>query len=185
MTLHYGEIIRLAVRRKWHTPEQKEWWYTKLTAVRRAKTRRLSEAQNHRCATCGTLTWLSEQDRLPDQQRWQFATLEHVKPQSAGGSDHFHNTVMTCSRCNCRRGTMDIMKFWKLMQDPETAARFMRTSADVRRAAAERKAIRKAEKHPDKMERAAFRLAWAAFCSPAFSDYLNRYIDQLEQPLAA
>lgn len=183
--MHYGKIISAAVRKKWHKQEEKEWWYTKFSAARRARTARLSEAQGHHCATCGCKTFLSQEDRQPDMKKWQLATLEHIKPQCRGGTDHFYNTVMTCDRCNSRRGTMNIMKFWEIMQDPEKAALFMRTQREVAAARAERKFQKKIDKQPEKMERAAFRLAVTAFMVPEFSDYMDRYIRHLEQPMAA
>ena len=58
----------------------------------------LSEAQNHRCAICFVLTNTKINSRRQ-------STIEHVVPQSRGGTDNFNNLVMTCARCNNNRGS--------------------------------------------------------------------------------
>ncbi len=113
------------------------------------------------------------------------ATLEHIKPQSLGGTDHFYNVIMTCSRCNCRRGIKDIFVFSQSMQDPELRVKLLRSGAQVRREAAERRAIRKAEKHPERFAKAAFRLAWVAHNFPEFNDFLDQSVKEFDLPLAA
>lgn len=169
---HYARRIHAAVRKKWKTNEEKEAWYTKFSAVRRTKTRRCSEAQGHHCATCGTDTYMTDDERVERKMsRWQLATLEHLKPQSKGGTDHPNNVIMTCTRCNSKRGDMDIKKFYRILQDPVLAAAFMRSTAESRRQAAERRAARKIEKHPEKMDRAAFRLAMTEFYFPGFLNF--------------
>ena len=39
-------------------------------------------------------------------ERWQFIrfTIDHVRPQSAGGSDEADNLALACRNCNERRG---------------------------------------------------------------------------------
>src|SRR5215831_10920569 len=49
-------------------------------------------------------------------ERWQFVrlTIDHVLPQSAGGSDETDNLALACRNCNERRGNRVIGR------DPET-----------------------------------------------------------------
>lgn len=117
--MNYAKTLSKAVGRKWPTPEEKEWWWTKFTVARRRRTARLSEAQNHRCAFCGTETYLSINDfRLGMNKHRHLATLEHIIPQCEGGTDHISNCVMACHECNNSRGDMNAWKFYELRNDP-------------------------------------------------------------------
>jgi hypothetical protein len=59
---------------------------------------RLAEAQNWRCCWCARLT-------VPEPNRRDSATIEHVVPRSDGGTDHPDNLAMSCLSCNNNRGT--------------------------------------------------------------------------------
>ena len=109
-------MVGKAVRKKWHTPEDKEWWYTKFTLARRLKTTKLFEKQGGLCYFCGQQTWLPGDTPLSNNKR---ATLEHVLGQAKGGTDHMSNLVMSCSGCNNLRGEMKFNKFLKLRRDAE------------------------------------------------------------------
>jgi len=67
--------------------------------------RRLSEAQGHRCAYCSNLCW----QHGDEPQKWHNtknqATVEHLHPRYFGGTSHWHNTVMACTKCNSNRGS--------------------------------------------------------------------------------
>ena len=118
--MNYDKVLGKAVHRKWPTPAQKEWWWTKFSAARRRRTAKLSEAQNHRCAFCACDTYLGPGDyKTGMSEKRHLATLEHVKTQSEGGSDAPSNCVMSCNECNRLRGTMDAWKFYELRSDPE------------------------------------------------------------------
>jgi 5-methylcytosine-specific restriction endonuclease McrA len=71
--------------------------------------RRLSEAQNHRCAYCGKQFGSKYYDRC---------TIEHYQAKSHGGRTNFDNTVVACCRCNQQRGNAHPMKFW-LTKNPQ------------------------------------------------------------------
>jgi 5-methylcytosine-specific restriction endonuclease McrA len=53
------------------------------------------------CHYCGT--------RLTREQ----ATLDHIKPWSAGGSNRISNFLIACGPCNRKRGTMPYQKYIK------------------------------------------------------------------------
>lgn len=119
--IRHHKPLNIYVREKWRTEEQKTWWYSKHTAVRRAKLIRLSEQQGHRCAYCGHLTWLLGYDgpqrtNHPHARVVYRATLEHVIPQSQGGTDSLFNLVMACAPCNSYRSSMPVEQFVQLIQ---------------------------------------------------------------------
>jgi hypothetical protein len=66
---------------------------------------KLSERQNHRCCYCGVETWTPYDDGGDgkDGPKKTRATVEHVKPRLAGGTDKKGNVVMACALCNQRR----------------------------------------------------------------------------------
>ena len=71
-----------------------EIWY------RRYLRTKLSERQNHRCCYCGVaMTRIGE---TPDY-RLTMMTIEHVVPQSEGGTDDEDNLVAACQSCNSTR----------------------------------------------------------------------------------
>jgi hypothetical protein len=75
-------------------------------AVSPATRRLVRERARRRCEYCHA------------DERWQFVrfTLDHVLPQSAGGSDEVDNLALACRNCNERRGN-------RLEgRDPETQA---------------------------------------------------------------
>jgi hypothetical protein len=62
---------------------------------------RLSEAQNWKCCWCGTQC-------VPESDRQNSATIEHIQPRSLGGADDQENYAMACSRCNNKRGSISM-----------------------------------------------------------------------------
>ncbi|MCF1502934.1 HNH endonuclease [Afifella sp. H1R] len=77
----------------------------------------LSEAQNHRCAYCGTRMVLRGIDKKPKRRapgmswretraNWllRVATKDHVVPRSMGGGNDRDNLVAACVWCNKYRG---------------------------------------------------------------------------------
>src|SRR5262245_32335838 len=63
-------------------------------AVTPAMRRVVRQRAQRRCAYCHA------------DERWQFVrfTMDHVRPQSAGGSDDADNLALACRNCNERRG---------------------------------------------------------------------------------
>jgi 5-methylcytosine-specific restriction endonuclease McrA len=63
-------------------------------AVSAATRRVVRERAHRRCEYCHA------------DERWQFVrfTIDHVLPQSAGGSDEADNLALACRNCNERRG---------------------------------------------------------------------------------
>ena len=113
---HYRKMLSELVRKKYQTSEQKEEWFTKFTAARRLKLIRLWHSQQGKCIFCQCDTWLIENTN--NQSKRQMATLDHVCPQSSGGTDHLSNLAMSCHGCNSVRGSMDFHAFGKLRNDP-------------------------------------------------------------------
>lgn len=119
----YKEVIRYAVRAKWPDQEQKTWWYSKLTMVRRIKLEKLYREQEGRCYFCHEPTWMAERGvdgrRNPGGRRKEFqATLEHRTPQVQGGTDHPSNLVMSCHGCNTKRREENFEYFLSIRLDP-------------------------------------------------------------------
>ena len=64
-------------------------------------TRLLTRRQRNRCYICHEL--MGDPRKLPP---WadRFPTLDHVIPQSRGGTDEIDNLRMSCRRCNLAKG---------------------------------------------------------------------------------
>jgi 5-methylcytosine-specific restriction endonuclease McrA len=69
---------------------------------------RAGEMQQWRCAICNIPTSF--------ECKALFPTAEHIVPKSDGGADHYDNFLVTCYRCNNKRGTEDIFEFWNKTQ---------------------------------------------------------------------
>ncbi len=70
---------------------------------------RLAEAQNWRCCWCTKLT-------VPEPNRKDSATIEHVTPRCEGGADDPDNLAMSCYDCNNKRGTTPAELFLEVME---------------------------------------------------------------------
>lgn len=55
-----------------------------------------------------------------------FATLDHVKPRSAGGKDSRKNLVLCCLECNKRKSSMPAMEFAVMIDQEQKAKREIR-----------------------------------------------------------
>ena len=97
----------------------KEYWYTVYSNEKKAalafktakkvyKRTRLAEAQNWRCCWCGT-------DTIPEPNKRNSVTLEHILPKSQGGSDEMDNLAAACAHCNSRRGTKHLQEFLAIL----------------------------------------------------------------------
>ena len=71
---------------------------------------RLAEAQNWKCCWCGC-------DVVPETNRKNTATIEHVVPKSFDGTDEWENLASACSDCNSKRGNDSPEYFMKRLQD--------------------------------------------------------------------
>lgn len=65
---------------------------------------RLAEAQNWKCCWCG-------KDTVPKTKQKNTATIEHITPQSEGGTDDWENLASACSKCNNDRGSQSYETF--------------------------------------------------------------------------
>jgi hypothetical protein len=75
---------------------------------------RLSEAQNHRCAHCSTLT-------TEVRGKSNSSTIDHYICRHAGGTDEWENYIMACHYCNKKRGPLKVEEFHELLKisDPQ------------------------------------------------------------------
>lgn len=83
--IHYG------------TPKVRSW---ALYLARMRLRAELSERQNHRCCFCGVR--FSGSSAKGDRDS---CTIEHVVPRVLGGIDEEANMVVSCYRCNTKRGS--------------------------------------------------------------------------------
>jgi len=67
--------------------------------------RRLSESQGHRCAYCSRVCWQHGDETQKWHNNKNQATVEHLYPRYFGGTSHWANTVMACTKCNSTRGS--------------------------------------------------------------------------------
>lgn len=90
----------------------------------------LCEAQNWRCCYCGIEMMVGMQgcwDRPKwDRARECLATIEHVTPKVAGGSNRWENLVAACRLCNNARSAMKAERYARLVKwkGREKAARY-------------------------------------------------------------
>lgn len=189
--MSYTFLIREAVRRKWHTPAQKEWWYGKLSAVRRRKTIFFYNKQDGKCCFCGEQTYLSADENLLSENRLprkRTATLEHVIPQKNGGTDHMSNLAMACLGCNNARGVMLFEQFLELRNDPVRYVAFLRRKAGIKgepnsRRAKEKKAEKVAKRNA-RLQRRAYELAVLFMLVPGIQQLFEQAVADLEAQLA-
>ncbi len=166
----YSAVIKEAVRRKWPSDEQKEWWYTKFSAVRRRKCVLLYHRQNGKCYYCSEQTFISSdennqrEDKLPKKR---VATLEHMRPQKRGGTDNLANLVMACMGCNSARGIMNFQAFLHLRSDPVRWEAYVRRRAGIRGAPHNtKKHTKKQAKREIRLQRVAWNLALLFYMRP-------------------
>jgi hypothetical protein len=159
-------VVGRAVRKKWHTPEDKEWWYTKFTLARRKKTTQLFHKQGGLCYFCGKQTWLPGDTPISNNRR---ATLEHVLCQGKGGTDHLSNLVMSCSGCNNLRGDMKFNKFLKLRRDPEA----WRVYVKMKAASLQQRKVKVKEKRADARAAFIWKIAILLYVKPEWNVVVN------------
>lgn len=80
-----------------------------MSKVTRRRIRTLGEAQNWRCAYCGTPV-------EPEHDHPRRATLDHVIPKRHGGQNHKGNLVVACHTCNSGRGSKDAYGYFEARQ---------------------------------------------------------------------
>ena len=59
------------------------------------------------CAYCGVVTTTDP----PSATRHVERTLDHVVPQSRGGTDTLENCVVACRSCNARKGVRPVLQY--------------------------------------------------------------------------
>lgn len=117
-----NDILKQLINQKWPLDYQKEWWYSKLGAVRRQKLLRCSEQQNHRCCYCGIKTWHPSYNEAGNKN--ELATLEHVQARSKGGSESMMNLTMACAGCNNDRNDhWEALRFYEMTINREARKR--------------------------------------------------------------
>lgn len=178
--MNYSKLLHQAVSKKWPTAELKEWWYTKHSAVRRAKTTKLFERQGGKCFYCDRETWLTEQTRNGMPPRRQ-ATLEHVVPQCEGGTDNLNNLVMACGGCNRMRGDMNFEKFRELRQDPEKWSEYCIEVRRIRDRQRNTRSKARTEKRESRQHRVIISLALLFMYFPVYSVYSKKILEDNER----
>ena len=91
--------------RKHRRPKRREYW--RIGFIRRKMLRQMLWGQQKGCCHyCGK--YVSKRD----------ATLEHVVPQSQGGTDDLSNLVMACFACNNKKSVEDNPQ-WRQQRDDQ------------------------------------------------------------------
>jgi hypothetical protein len=168
--INYSRVIGRAVHKKWHTAEEKEWWFTKLTLARRLKTTKLFHKQGGLCYFCGQESWLHGDPRTTLRNNRK-ATLEHVVTQGRGGTDHMSNLVMSCNGCNNLRGDMKFGKFLKLRRDPVAWKAYVKMKA----AALQERKVKVKEKRGDAKVLFMWKIAVLLYLKPEW----NQVVDEI------
>lgn len=117
---------------------------------------RLSEAQNWKCCWCG----------IPcthERGKKDSSTLEHILPKSMGGTDDYENLAMACSRCNSKRGNIDVDVFINNIGKEKKSAR------ENRREKRERRYMKRAEKFAEENWQTLSFLEWIKTISHSIS----------------
>lgn len=60
--------------------------------------------QNGRCWICGEMMAKNPMKNRDGSHDGRHATIDHLIPQSQGGSDNVNNLALACYTCNCLRG---------------------------------------------------------------------------------
>jgi len=106
---------------KYHAGKVKERSACAKVRANRRKLIKLSESQNHRCCYCGGETWhpnIIDYGRINDRTELTRATIEHLLPDSQGGTYRMDNLAMACSDCNNARGDQSIEEFLQSIHAP-------------------------------------------------------------------
>lgn len=108
-------VYKLAMGRM--TGKEQREFQLRLNTARAKKRRFLWERDGGKCHFCLEQTILPVQG-LDKQYSGKMATLDHVIPQSEGGTDSLDNLVIACANCNQNRGTIDFYEFVRIMATP-------------------------------------------------------------------
>jgi len=85
-----------------------------MSSQSRNRRRGLYNAVNGKCIYCGTKMWLTGEH--PDGHNNNMATIEHIKPQSAGGGHTSDNLTCSCKQCNGTRSSISHETFMWMRQ---------------------------------------------------------------------
>jgi 5-methylcytosine-specific restriction endonuclease McrA len=145
-----------------------ESFFTKLGIVRRRKLAIAHACQKGRCIYCERELRLSSD---PPDGRTPLATLEHLVPQSKGGTDAQSNLAAACQQCNVARGAdFSVEDFRKLRADPKRWAEYV----------AERRKL-KAQKENSPRIASILRLASLFLLIPSMMPIIERAIDEAQK----
>ena len=64
-----------------------------------------------KCWYCGMSESAIEKDNVKRDCDWNSLSLDHIVPDSQGGSNLANNLITCCKRCNSKRGTKTIAQF--------------------------------------------------------------------------
>lgn len=167
--------LRNIIHAKWPSNEEKEWWYTKLSGVRTTKLKRLWLAQDGKCHYCKRDCWQGASEDDAKFGRERRATLDHVIPQSQGGTDALRNLVMACYSCNSARGTMDYALFVQLTSTQVSRDLFLVAKRRQREWGNPARASKRLERQTEM----ALRLGILFFYFPELADWADKVLLEL------
>lgn len=78
------------------------------------KIKTLFKRYDGKCYFCDRDTKLKH---VNEKMKYHHATREHLIPKDKGGSDRVINIKLSCHWCNQHRGTMDAVKWYKLVNN--------------------------------------------------------------------
>lgn len=76
---------------------------------------RVFDLANGKCHYCDVEITFSRDDTCPER----CFHVDHIVARSIGGSDHFHNFIASCQRCNCEKGDRSFAEFIARKKRPD------------------------------------------------------------------
>lgn len=76
---------------------------------------RVFDLASGRCHYCEVEITFSRDDTCPER----CFHVDHIVARSLGGSDHFHNFIASCQRCNCEKGDRSFAEFIARKKRPD------------------------------------------------------------------
>lgn len=70
---------------------------------------KLMKIHDSKCYLCQTVVSLNKADGIGKS----YANIEHIVPISRGGTHTWDNVSLSCSECNCKKGTMTLEEYLK------------------------------------------------------------------------
>tara|TARA_R100000426_G_scaffold78609_1_gene56152 strand:+ start:270 stop:722 length:453 start_codon:yes stop_codon:yes gene_type:complete len=79
--------------------------------IAREKRQAIYFRDQRKCWYCGMSESQIEKDNIKRNDFWNSLSLDHIVPDSQGGSNLANNLITCCKRCNSKRGTKTIAEF--------------------------------------------------------------------------